>query len=309
MYCIREATTRGVYFSKGVSYGNACDLNEADFLEYLADDPETEIIAAYIEGAKDGPRFTRLLRRATKAKPVIVFKTGTTETGIRTAASHTNAVAGSNVIWESFLRQAGAVQVHSIEEMVDVALLFSRGFHPKGRSTAVIGVGGGASVQAADHCSNAGLTLPMLPEHVRQGLKDIYATEAGHIFGNPVDIAPFVESEMLANPIRIIADCDDIDLLIIHISFDINALMDRKDRVRPCVEAILDSNKVVHKPVAVVLHFDATDEAKQLVSEVRMTLCQAGFPVFPSVGRAANAINKCIQYSEWRFRSQEDDSD
>ena len=142
-YGVLEAAVRGVYFSKVVSYGNACDLNETDFLEYLTGDPETKIIAAYIEGVVDGRNFIEVLRRATAIKPVVIFKGGTTETGARTASSHTSAIAGSDRIWSTLLRQVGAFQVDSIEEMVDVLLLFTYMSPSKGRKAAVIGLGGG----------------------------------------------------------------------------------------------------------------------------------------------------------------------
>ena len=308
VYCIKEASTRGVYFSKVISYGNACDLNETDFLEYLADDPETRIITAYIEGTRDGSRFVKTLKRAAEVKPVIVFKVGSTETGTRTAASHTSAIAGSRGTWESLLKQAGAIQVHSIEEMVDVSLAFLRVSLPRGRNTAIIGVGGGASVKAADDCSNAGLALPMLPAQVRRRLKDIYTTEAGRIFANPVDIAPFTGSDMLANAIRTIADCDQIDVLIIHLGFDTWALVDRKVLVGPYLESILDLKNVIGKPVAVVLHSHVTHEARQFAAQAQARLCEAGFAVYPSIGRAASAISELIQYHQWRKTSQEDDT-
>ncbi|MCJ7744273.1 MAG: CoA-binding protein, partial [Dehalococcoidales bacterium] len=85
-YLVRQAALRGVRFSKGISYGNACDLNEADFLEYLAVDPETKIIAMYIEGLKDGKRFRRALEVATKEKVVVLLKGGLTEGGARAVA-------------------------------------------------------------------------------------------------------------------------------------------------------------------------------------------------------------------------------
>ncbi len=110
IYCVNEAATRSIYFSKVISYGNASDLNESDFLEYLTYDPETKIIAAYIEGVRDGSRFVRVLERAARLKPVIIFKAGTTETGTRAAAAHTSSMGGSRRIWESQLKQAGAIQ-------------------------------------------------------------------------------------------------------------------------------------------------------------------------------------------------------
>jgi len=141
--CIWEATTRGIYFSKAISYGNAADLDETDLLEYLTTDPETKIIAAYIEGVKDGIRFAEVLKKACRTKPVIIFKGGATEIGTRTAASHTGALTGSKRIWDALLVQAGAVPVHSIEEIFDVAELFLRASLPGGKNVAIIGTGGG----------------------------------------------------------------------------------------------------------------------------------------------------------------------
>lgn len=306
VHCVRESSARGVYFSKVISYGNAADLNESDFLEYLTYDPETKIIAAYIEGVKDGLRFARVLKRAAKLKPVIIFKAGTTETGTRTAASHTSAIAGSNRIWESLLNQAGAIQVHSIEAIVDVALLFLRISPPKGRNTAIIGSGGGISVQAADECSSAGLTLPMLPAQIRRRLEELYGTEVGRILRNPVDI--LMRSDMLLSTTKIVAQFDQVNLLIIHVTFDDWSLLDKGDIIEPSIESILDLNRRVNKPVAVVLHSHASDEAKQLALKMHRRLCEAGLPVYPSMRRAASAINKFVQYHERHQRNQEDDS-
>jgi len=306
-YCIREASARGVYFSKAISYGNASDLNEADFMEYLTYDPATKIITAYVEGVKDGPRFARALKVASKAKPVIMFKGGATGNGVRTAASHTSAMAGSDSLWDSVLRQAGAIRVYSIEEIVDVVSLFLHMSPPKGRNTAIIGWGGGAGVKAADECSNAGLILPVLPVEIRQTLKNIYGTEAGLIFGNPVDVFRLTGSEKLVDSIKVIANSDQIDLLIIYVSFDIFSLTDGKDTIKTYVESILRLNSVVDKPIAVVLDSHPTDRSKWLASEAHVRLSEAGFPVYPSITRAADAISKFIQYHQWHQRNSETD--
>ena len=124
-YGVRHAAARGLRFSKVVSYGNACDINECDLLDYFAEDPETRVIAAYIEGVKDGARLIKALNKAAAAKPVVVFKGGFTGGGLRAAASHTGSLAGTDVAWDTLIRQAGAIRVYSVEEMVDmlVALL------------------------------------------------------------------------------------------------------------------------------------------------------------------------------------------
>jgi acyl-CoA synthetase (NDP forming) len=118
------AAQRGIRFSKAISYGNALDFNECDYLDYFAQDPNTEIILLYIEGVRDGPRFLRSLRRAAAVKPVIVVKGGRGEAGTRATASHTASLAGSREIWNAVVNQAGVVTAADLEEMVDIATAF-----------------------------------------------------------------------------------------------------------------------------------------------------------------------------------------
>ncbi|UCD85254.1 MAG: CoA-binding protein, partial [Deltaproteobacteria bacterium] len=147
---VRYASLRGVRFSKVISYGNALDLTETDFLQYLSKDPETEVIVSYIEGVKDGKRFLSALREAASAKPVIVLKAGRGVAGTRAVASHTASLAGSLRIWEGVMNQAGAVQANTLEEGIDLAVSFC--FLPpfSGRRVGIVGGGGGKSVLSAD---------------------------------------------------------------------------------------------------------------------------------------------------------------
>ena len=296
---IREAASRGIHFSKVISYGNACDLNESDFLEYLTHDPETEIIAAYLEGVKDGTRFIEALKQATKAKPVIVYKGGTTESGTRAVASHTGAIAGSDRVWDSLLKQVGAIQVHSMEELLDILMLFSYMSPPKGRATAIIGIGGGNSVRAADAGSDAGLTVPLLPAETRNRLKEIYASEVGGSFRNPVDTY-FVRWDLLQETIKAVADCDQIDSLIIHITLGFAGprYEARLNLVKPYTESIISVTKVINKPTAIVLYPIGLAKFEQTTLEAEAALYKAGIPVFPSVGQAARAIAKYIDYHQ-----------
>jgi acyl-CoA synthetase (NDP forming) len=122
IYFVRHAAQRGVRFSKVVSFGNAVDVDESDLLEYLTNDTETKIIAAYIEGLKDGRRFSQVVRRAAAAKPVIIMKGGSTEAGARAVASHTGVLAGSARIWDGLLRQAGVIPASTLEELADIVV-------------------------------------------------------------------------------------------------------------------------------------------------------------------------------------------
>ena len=296
-YIVREASSRGIYFSKVVSYGNGADLNESDFIEYFRDDPETEIIAAYIEGVRDGRRFFRVLKEATQAKPVIVFKAGSTEAGARAAASHTAAIAGSEMVWNSVLKQAGAIQVHSLDELVDLLLLFRFMSRPRGRNIAIIGFGGGASVQAADICVAAGLKVPPLPTDLQQKLKEICGSEVGSIFKNPFDLWPRAGPKGIEGSIELIAGWDKTDLLLLHLQFDLNPQI-RARLATPYVATLTKLAQQINSKTMVILDFVISVEAKKLALEAQSALVEAGFAVFPSVSRAATAISQFIQYHQ-----------
>ena len=174
-----HGASRGLRFSKVVSYGNALDLTEADFFDYLADDPETKVVGAYIEGTRDGRRLLEALRRCASAKPVVILKGGRTGAGSRTAASHTAALAGQRQIWSAMLRQAGAVEVATFDELIDMMVAFaflrkeqraeSREQNARAQ-VGVVGGGGGRAVQSADVCEEAGLSVPKLPVAIREAL-------------------------------------------------------------------------------------------------------------------------------------------
>jgi len=297
IYCIREASERGVYYSKAISYGNAADLNECDFLDYMTDDPDTKIIAMYIEGIKEGERFKQVLRRAVKAKPVIIYKAGNTETGARACASHTSAIAGSTSTWRAFLSQLGVIQVDSMDELVDISVALAFMPHPAGKNVVVAGSGGGVGVQAADDITREGLHLPFLPIELRRTLHGIYGTEAGSMFRNPVDIPPAGSKEHYIKAIKNIADSKDVDIIIMQFPLDLWALSRRSVLMGRFMEVVSDLRESISKPLAVVLHNSATAQARRLEEEARARFTALELPVFPSISRAARAINRYIWYN------------
>ncbi|MBN2033158.1 MAG: CoA-binding protein [Deltaproteobacteria bacterium] len=183
---VQRVKSRGIRFSKVVSYGNACDLNECDFLEYLAADSETKIIGLYIEGVRDGKRFRQALRKAAEKKAVILLKGGLTEGGAGAAAGHTGSLAGNEVIWDSLCRQSGVIQVHSLEEFADCLVTLRFMPDPGGRRVALIGAGGGSSVLIADEFERCGLRVPPLPGKIRERIRE-FTPVAGNILRNPID--------------------------------------------------------------------------------------------------------------------------
>lgn len=290
-----------VRFSKMVSYGNAADLNETDFLKYFAADKETKVIGAYIEGVKDGQQFFQALKKAAQAKPVVVLKGGRSQAGRRAAASHTGALAGRGMIWESMLRQAGAIEVHALDEFIDVALAFRCLPAIERGEVAVICAGGGLGVISADECEVAGLTLPPLPERAVKALRR-FVPQEGTGLRNPLDL-PFRHDRIikqLQDTLAIVAPCPEIASLIIYIEIDNLAYLRSKEILANTTAAIVEAARDYGKPVIVVLGTGGFPETVKLILEQQRTLVAAGIPVYPSMRRAARAISRVLQYRQSR---------
>ena len=179
----------GVGFSKFVSTGNEADLHLEDFLEYLAQDDETRIITAYIEGLREGRRFFRLAKEITKKKPIVVVKVGRTKAGVRSAKSHTSAIAGSDLVYDAMFRQTGVIRTDEVEELFDVASALLRLPLPRGNRVAILTMGGGFGCVASDACERLGLNVAPLSQQTIERLNDILPERWPH--SNPVDTVGF----------------------------------------------------------------------------------------------------------------------
>jgi acetyltransferase len=188
-HLVRAANARGLGFSKAVSMGNQLDLNAADFLDYFAADPDTEVIGAYVEGVPDGRRLLASLRRAAASKPVILWKAGRVAGGAKAAHSHTGQLAGEHRIWQGVARQAKAVLVREAEEVVDALVAASalRAHRSLGRRIAIVTGPGGPAVSASDACEESGLALAELSDPSRSALAERVA-EVGTSVRNPIDV-------------------------------------------------------------------------------------------------------------------------
>lgn len=180
------ARDRRVGFSLFASLGNQADVNESDLLDAAAADPETRVIACYLEGVADGPRFLGALRRAAAAKPVVLLKAGRSPEGARAVSSHTGALAGSDRAFDAAVRQAGALRVDTVEELFDVARGLASQPLPRGRRLIVVTNGGGLGIVATDAARAAGLTIAPIDDAVRRRLAEGLPAAAG--LGNPVDL-------------------------------------------------------------------------------------------------------------------------
>ena len=302
---IRLGSLRGLHYSRVVSYGNASDIDESDILEYCAQDTDTSVIGAYIEGVKDGRRFLQVLKDAAKAKPVVMLKGGRTEAGTKAAVSHTGSLAGADEVWTGLYQQTGVIRVFSLSELVDMMLTFLFLPVPRGFNVAIVGEGGGISVLASDDCASAGLSLPPLPQKIRQELSRSIP-RAGTSTRNPVDLVMSLQSPSdFYDTITLVASYELIDLVIIHIAVDYPLIMPGgQERMVETVDAVIRAGRACGKPLAVALITAGTSGNWEVVVKLQRQCAEAGFPVYPSIDRAAQAISRFIHYHQKRTGAQ-----
>jgi acetyltransferase len=301
----RTGAVRGLRYSKVVSYGNGTDVRESELLEYAAEDPETEVIACYIEGLRDGTHFMRGLRKAAKAKPVAILKGGRTEEGTRAVNSHTGSLAGSLQIFDAAVRQAGAVRVDRMEELVDQTVAFRYLKSLPGPRAGIVGGGGGYSVLASDEVGASGLQMPALPNDVQQKLRDFTPT-AGTSVRNPVDTSVGWGPEGLKpmlDTIRIVAESPNVDYVLYHTSYSWGAMRAEGPSIvevaGEAAHGIGEVARAAGKLVVCVARIPTTELGMAGTLAFQRSVAEAGLPVFNSVRDAALALTRLL---DWQSR-------
>jgi len=291
--------TRHINYSKGVSFGNGIDLDASDFLQYLAADPKTKVIGAYLEGTRNGTRLLNTMKEVARLKPLVVWKGGRTKVGAEAAMSHTGSLASSAAVWSAMLRQAGVIEVHSLEELTDSLLIFQQLGYVKGTHAVIIGGladgGGGNSVAAADACMENGLKVPPLSSETKLKLADLLG-EVGGIFCNPVDVsqAQFRGLPTLLQAIDLIVRDATSDVVLIQEDVEILLPIYSRKGLEDINEFIIELGRRQSKPIVIVLP-PGSAEAERL--EIEQRLLAASVPVVYSMERAAKAICRLNEYS------------
>jgi len=301
----RRVLDLGLRINKAVSYGNACDLNELDFLSYFKNESRTRIIAAYIEGIRNGRLFLDRVREVTPKKPVIIWKGGLTDQGSRAVASHTASMGGSHTLWQAFFHQSGAVPAVGADEMVDLIV----GFHclPEfnAKRFSVVGGGGAITVAASDALEKEGLSILPFSEDTQKAIRT-YLPPHGNSAKNPVDMGtPRFLAHTFEPILQAVTKSDRVDAVIIEqMAFDTGGSIDEK-----LAEAISSVQMASGKPFILTLPQNSTG-SESISNELsrrkyREVYLSHGIPVFDSLERAVNVIGKIIRYNAFRESSKE----
>ncbi len=291
----------GIKVSRGISFGNAVVVNEADYLEYLRDDPDTEVIGVYLEGVKDGRRFFEALRETTPRKPVVIWKGGQTAAGQRATRSHTASLATPEASWNALMAQTGAIPAHSIDELVDVLQALVHTAAPRGRRLALMAMTGGQSVAISDAFGRQGLEVPELAEQTYATIGEFFNVIGGS-FRNPFDMANTIgiagDAANLGRIMDALAGDPNIDAMVFEFSAGFFARMwkDQPERLDGMLDTLDGFRRQTGLPLVTVMHGGAIDED---VIPIRDRVVERGFAVFPSFDRAALALSRVIRYHEW----------
>ncbi len=271
------ASKKHLGFSKFVSYGNAIDVNETDILEYLGKDKKTKVICMYIEQIKDGQRFVRVAKKI--KKPIIVLKGGMTSAGRAAAKSHTGSLAGSGEIYLGALRQAGCIQVKSIEEMFIMAEAFEKIKNlPKGNKIQVITNGGGYGINAADLLEKAGLRLVQPSKRCVKQLNKKFPAIVS--VNNPMDLLGDSTNERYDLAIKACAKDKNNDLILVLILTQVPLINERLAN-KICADA-------KKKPLIAVV------TGTGLADKISKKLKEKGIPCYEQINDAVTAIKGLV---------------
>jgi acyl-CoA synthetase (NDP forming) len=294
----------GLGLSTVISTGNEAVLTCTDYIQLLADDPETRVILLYIEGFNDGPRFLQAAKDITPKKPVLLMKVGRTSQGQRAATSHTGALAGDNDVFQGAMHQAGVIVGNSLEDLFDWAMALGHQSLPNGSNVAILTNSGGPGVSLTDVCAEESLFVPTLSQPVQEHLSSFLPPTA--VTGNPVDSTFTINMRIFSQCADILLDLDTIDSLLIHGFFGpdlMNQFRDSPDVPQDAVSIMQDefgdaAQQLIQtiqkhgKPTLISSTQDRKDSAIRMLQD-------AGIPVYPMPERAAHTLGVMTRYAQW----------
>lgn len=253
---LSRATACGLGLSKLVSTSNEADLGLADFVDYLTDDPSTKVIVLYIESIRHPEKFRAAALRAKKAgKPIVVYKVGKSEAGIKAAVSHTGALAGADKMYDALFKQVGIIRANKFSDFLDIPAALSSGRVLKGKRVAILTSTGGAGTLVADSLGEWGFDTPVPDEVTAARLRALQPGDQAVLDRNPIDVTlAGLQPDLLRGAIAALLDSPTYDALILILGSSSLSMPDlMAGAVRDCMQT---SDKPViayvspHAPIA-----------------------------------------------------------
>lgn len=314
MKIVRNLAASGIDCSKYISTGNEADLRMEDYIEYLAKDDDTRVIAAYIEGLRDGRRFMKLAREITPHKPIVAVKVGATQESARAVMSHTGALAGSDAIYTAAFRQSGVIRVDDDDELCDVVYALLNCPLPRNNRVGILSLGGGPGALTAESCEKEGLSIGTLePSTIKKLDKFLPARWPGR---NPIDMAgpSAAEFKIVAELLWPLLEDNNIDIVFLlapvvmdrtmlvgrmGIKSDQVAAYQKKDKNN--LKLIRQKMEALGKPVVLMWQWRGISDDSELSSIYH----RERMLVYSNAHRAARVISLLAWYQRYLHRLKE----
>ncbi len=302
------AGTNGIGISKFISTGNEADLHTEDYLEFLANDPQTRLIGAYIEGLREARRFFQLARKITFTKPIVVIKAGGTAGAGRAARSHTSALAGSDIIYSAAFRQAGVIRVEDEEGLCDIALALLTQPLPRGNTVGILTIGGGMGVMAAESCEREGLQMATLQPETLAKLDAVLPPRWSH--GNPIDmvgIKTMDEFPTIMTCLEALVDDPNVDSVVSLVTARNYAGEQFREVQAKAEQTLADLTRRARqmgKPFLVVRRFGPMPPPNG--GETAPASLEDRIPEYAHPRRAAHVLGQLIRYRQYLERRRPD---
>ena len=284
-----ELAASGVGVRAIVGTGNQLDVSVEDVIEYFAEDRHTRVISVYLEGVRDGRQFMEAATRAVKRKPIVVYKVGKTSVGARAALTHTASLVGDYEVYQAALRQSGAIEAHSLQELVDFSVSLLMLPPTKGRRLAIVTNAGGVGAIAADEAADVGLQVEPLEDGARRKILSTFGGEkfvSNASLGNPVDLTASVSSDQFVKVVELVAGRPEYDLFLVLPTHHAPGM--RSDLADKLGDAIKQSGKAVACCVI---------GNSEFASMIHKDFMSRGIPSFPMPERAVRALAVAPEYA------------
>lgn len=274
---LSRAVARGIGFSKLVATGNEADLEVSDFLSALADDEATSVVALYLETIRDVAKFRAAASRVTAAnKTVVVYKVGRSESGARSAVSHTGALAGADEVYDALFAELGLVRAQTFADLLDIPAALAQGRRMAGNRVAIVTSTGGAATVVADNIGLANISMPSPDKETAERLLALELKDAS-LDRNPIDVTlAGLRPDLFRSILRILAESRSYDAIVVVVG---SSSIAQPDLV---ATPVLDSLELTDKPILAYVSPDAPGIVRHLNT--------SGIPAFAAPESCASAL-------------------
>jgi acyl-CoA synthetase (NDP forming) len=280
--------------SKICDFGNKCDVDEGDMLEYLASDGETKVISMYLESIRDGQRFLNVAKRVARQKPTLVLKSGRTEEGARASESHTGSLAMDDQIFEAACLQSGILRLERFRDIFDMPKIFASQALPNGNRVGMVTVTGGVAVMAIDESAKQGLSIAKLGAETAGALEKLFVG----LGKNPVDVGPMMAAvpnafDLYPQILGSLLGDENVDAL-----FTVLWATPAGNIISRYVETYEGLKARFRKPVLTWIYGPDAKAVAELSKKLELT----GFPVLDTPEKCIRALGLLYRYASIKAR-------